>query len=110
MYEMYEKIISGSLQFPEKQTISTELKDLLQGLLTAEPSERLTVEGISNHPWVRSLTLSSIRERTKSLDSLSQQSTPNVSTSNICTVNTLVSPQSLRNSNGIVNAEVSVLG
>ena len=33
--------------------MSDECKDLLCGLLTADPSKRLTVAQVQNHPWFR---------------------------------------------------------
>lgn len=38
---------------PTVQHVSDECKDLLRGLLTADPAKRLTVTQVQNHPWFR---------------------------------------------------------
>lgn len=35
------------------QHVSDDCKDLLRGLLTADPSKRLTVAQVQNHAWFR---------------------------------------------------------
>jgi len=50
IHQMYEKIIKRDLYFPSN--ISLELRDLIEGLLTTEVKDRITLEGIANHPWM----------------------------------------------------------
>jgi serine/threonine protein kinase len=53
--KLFKKILRGAYQFhPEYWTeISSEAKDLIRGLLTLDPHDRLTVDQALNHPWVR---------------------------------------------------------
>lgn len=48
----------GNYQFhPEYwANISVEAKDLISGLLTVDPNQRLTVDQVLNHPWLRKPT------------------------------------------------------
>ncbi|CAO3648738.1 unnamed protein product [Cunninghamella echinulata] len=54
--EMYRKILQDELRFPDN--VSSEAQDLLTGLLTRDPSERLGHNGpevIKNHPFFASI-------------------------------------------------------
>jgi serum/glucocorticoid-regulated kinase 2 len=57
--EIYESILNEELSFPDKISVSNELKHLLRGLLCKSPSERLGVEGgiaaIMVHPWFKNI-------------------------------------------------------
>jgi len=55
---MYRRILMGNYQFhPEYwANISVEAKDLISGLLTVDPNQRLTVDQVLNHPWLRKPT------------------------------------------------------
>jgi len=53
MAALYENIIGGNIAYPENCPCTGLLKDLIEGLLNPEPDERLTINGIENHPWVR---------------------------------------------------------
>ncbi|XWS08329.1 hypothetical protein CRYUN_Cryun41cG0070100 [Craigia yunnanensis] len=48
--ETYNKIVNCSLLLPEE--LDTELKDLLQGLLCKDPTLRITLNIVAEHPWV----------------------------------------------------------
>jgi len=50
IYGMYEQILRGDLEFPS--CVSNDLQDLIRGLLTVDTKERLSLQGIANHPWV----------------------------------------------------------
>jgi len=52
MYSMYEAIIAGKLEFPT--AISNDLQDLLKGLMKVNLKDRLTIDQIENHPWMKS--------------------------------------------------------
>ena len=36
---------------PSAETLSTDCHDLLKRIFTLKRSERITIEGIMNHPW-----------------------------------------------------------
>ncbi|KAJ6809643.1 serine/threonine-protein kinase GRIK1-like [Iris pallida] len=50
LQDTYDKIVDTPLYIPEE--VDPELKDLLQGLLSKDPSQRLTLESAAKHPWV----------------------------------------------------------
>lgn len=43
---------SFSLDDPEWSNISCQAKDLIEGLLTVNTSQRLTLDSLSRHPWL----------------------------------------------------------
>lgn len=49
--ELYRKIISGRFSFPSGLT--EELKDLINGLLRTEPSDRFDIETSMNSAWIK---------------------------------------------------------
>lgn len=49
--DLYKKIIRGTFQFPD--AFNASLRDLVTGLLTADPNKRLTVGQARNHPWTK---------------------------------------------------------
>jgi len=53
---LYRRILEGKFEFdvPQWQTVSSEAKDLVRGLLSVNPKERLTVQQTLEHPWLRS--------------------------------------------------------
>ncbi|CAG0916905.1 unnamed protein product [Notodromas monacha] len=51
---LYSKITSQPLQFPSAFNVSEDLKDLISRMLTKDPSLRITVPEIKEHPWVTS--------------------------------------------------------
>ena len=46
-----QRIINVDYTFPSDSNISKECKDLLAGILVANPRRRLTVQQIQQHPW-----------------------------------------------------------
>lgn len=48
---MYNEMRSGDLSYPT--SISRDLKSLIRGLLTMDPTERITLQGIMSHPWIK---------------------------------------------------------
>jgi serine/threonine protein kinase len=52
---MYRRILTGNYQFhPEYwSAVSPEAKDLITGLLTVDPTARLTVDQVLAHPWLK---------------------------------------------------------
>lgn len=49
---LYSKIRNQQVAFPEKPAISEELKDLIGKMLVKDPSNRITMPEIKDHPWV----------------------------------------------------------
>jgi len=56
MQDLHAMIVKGKFSLKKKKVrpeeLSRDLKNLLRGLLEPEPSKRLTVRQIVNHPWV----------------------------------------------------------
>nr|XP_012788763.1 unnamed protein product [Sorex araneus] len=54
--DMRRKIMTGSFEFPEEEwsQISEMAKDVVRRLLKVKPEERLTIEGVLDHPWLNS--------------------------------------------------------
>ncbi|GAB2233682.1 hypothetical protein Drorol1_Dr00002910 [Drosera rotundifolia] len=50
LQETYDKIVNDPLDLPE--TLDPQIKDLLQGLLCRDPTQRLTLKAVAEHPWV----------------------------------------------------------
>ncbi|KAJ6961264.1 serine/threonine-protein kinase GRIK1-like isoform X2 [Populus alba x Populus x berolinensis] len=48
--ETYDKIVHGPLSLPEE--LNPDLKDLLQGLLCKDPTQRITLNSAAEHPWM----------------------------------------------------------
>ena len=48
--------MTGSFEFPEEEwsQISEMAKDVVRKLLKVKPEERLTIEGVLDHPWLNS--------------------------------------------------------
>ena len=51
--EVTEKFENEEIEIPEDAKITEELKDLLLKMLAKDPDERLTLDKIKNHPWLR---------------------------------------------------------
>ena len=54
--KVFARLIKGSeLEFQGKEwlLISDALKDLLMGMLEKDPSKRLTIDGVLQHPWFK---------------------------------------------------------
>lgn len=51
IYQMYELVTSGKVEFPEQTEISGDLQDLIRGLLKVDSKQRFTLEDVTNHPW-----------------------------------------------------------
>jgi len=52
----YRRISRVDLRFPTKPTISSEAKDLIRRLLVKDPSKRMALKDVPNHPWVKANT------------------------------------------------------
>ena len=48
---MLQRILRVEYEFPSNVQISRECSDLLQRIFVADPSQRITIAGIQNHPW-----------------------------------------------------------
>ncbi|XP_065059096.1 MAP kinase-activated protein kinase 2-like [Rhopilema esculentum] len=55
---MKKRIREGQYAFPDTEwkNVSDHAKDLIKGLLKTDPSERLTINQVMNHPWIRRYT------------------------------------------------------
>uniref|UniRef100_A0A7S1ZMN4 Protein kinase domain-containing protein n=1 Tax=Trieres chinensis TaxID=1514140 RepID=A0A7S1ZMN4_TRICV len=53
--EIFERIADGRFQFPPEywDVVSDEAKDLVRGLLTLDPTQRLTAAQAAEHPWFK---------------------------------------------------------
>nr|XP_022904855.1 calcium/calmodulin-dependent protein kinase kinase 1-like isoform X2 [Onthophagus taurus] len=49
---LYAKIRTQSIDFPSNLAVSETLKDLIRKMLVKNPSERITLQEIKQHPWV----------------------------------------------------------
>lgn len=49
--DLFEKIWSQELEFPDDRRISSDLKDLLTRILQKDPANRITIEDLQNHQW-----------------------------------------------------------
>ncbi|CAK64739.1 unnamed protein product (macronuclear) [Paramecium tetraurelia] len=65
--EIYESILNEELTFPEKLNLSSDIKNLLQGLLCKQPSERLGAnKGLTElltHSWFKDVDLVAILQK-----------------------------------------------
>ncbi|KAJ3678381.1 hypothetical protein LUZ60_002184 [Juncus effusus] len=50
LQDTYDRIVHNPLTIPDH--INPQLKDLLQCLLCKDPNERITLQGVAEHPWV----------------------------------------------------------
>ncbi|XP_068665073.1 serine/threonine-protein kinase GRIK2-like [Aristolochia californica] len=50
LQDTYDKIVNKPLSFPEEPT--SQLKNLLEGLLCKDPKKRISLGGVAIHPWV----------------------------------------------------------
>lgn len=69
IYQMYELITSGKIEFPEQTESSVDLQDLIRGLLKVDIKERFTLEDIINHPWIAKHSTSTFSQNNLSLSS-----------------------------------------
>lgn len=63
--ELFENIRTESVVFPSNLTLSDDLKDLVAGLMTKDPLERLTMTQVKQHPWLMTYPLSRTRSELK---------------------------------------------
>ncbi|EGR31282.1 protein kinase domain protein, partial [Ichthyophthirius multifiliis] len=65
--EIYQRILNEELEFPSNIQISSDLKDLLQKLLSKHPFGRIgTIDGIKeilNHNWFKNININSIIQK-----------------------------------------------
>ena len=64
---LHKIIIKGEFEFPENNNLSTEVKELIKGMLVVNPEKRLNIEQVLNHKWMSSVnanksTLKNIQE------------------------------------------------
>lgn len=65
--EIYARILHEELEFPDHVNLSEDLQDLLLGLLTKNPEDRIGarygVRDILNHSWFAGIKISDILEK-----------------------------------------------
>ncbi|GAA5977064.1 hypothetical protein JCM5350_007544 [Sporobolomyces pararoseus] len=61
--EEYERILKSEIKIPNKGGYSAELKDLVLQLLNRDPTTRIKVSGIKNHPFFASLSFERLASR-----------------------------------------------
>lgn len=51
---MKKRIRTGQYNFPnpEWKNVSTDAKDLIKGMLSVDPSERLTIDQVMKNTWI----------------------------------------------------------
>ena len=49
--DLHKLILKGEFEFPV-DTVSDEVKDLVRRMLVLDPSKRISIPGMLNHPWV----------------------------------------------------------
>nr|CAH0098595.1 unnamed protein product [Daphnia galeata] len=52
IFALHKLIQQEELRFPDENSISTKLKDLLVRMLCKDPNQRITIPEIKKHPWV----------------------------------------------------------
>ncbi|XP_052210321.1 serine/threonine-protein kinase GRIK2-like [Diospyros lotus] len=50
LHDTYDKIVNNSLSLPRR--MNHLLKELIEGLLCKDPSQRMTLQAVAEHPWV----------------------------------------------------------
>lgn len=50
LQDTYDMIVNDTVSLPE--AISSDLKNLLEGLLCKDPKQRMSLDAVSKHPWV----------------------------------------------------------
>ncbi|GAA5948498.1 hypothetical protein JCM3765_004903 [Sporobolomyces pararoseus] len=61
--EEYERILKSEIKIPNKGGYSAELKDLVLQLLNRDPTTRIRVSGIKEHPFFASLSFERLASR-----------------------------------------------
>jgi aurora kinase len=51
--DTYKTICACELNWPEHVNISAEAKDLVSKLLVREPSQRISLDEVIEHPWIK---------------------------------------------------------
>lgn len=71
--QLFNQIRKGDYKIPS--FLSDECKDLLSRLLTVDVSQRIKISDALNHPWFKSHNISSYKEASEKLNSVSNIST-----------------------------------
>lgn len=51
VFEIYDRICTHRLRFPEQPKVSRKLKDLIKKMLVKEPKNRATLQDVARHAW-----------------------------------------------------------
>lgn len=49
----YQAILDAKVTYPPGTAVSAEAKDLISKLLQRDPTKRITLDGVLEHPWVK---------------------------------------------------------
>lgn len=55
--KLNEQIVKGEFQFPKEVELSDEVKDLIRRMLVVDPENRMTIEEVLEHEWVKSVNM-----------------------------------------------------
>lgn len=50
LHDTYDKIVNNPISLPD--SLNSNLKYLIEGLLSKDPNQRLTLQAVAEHPWV----------------------------------------------------------
>ncbi|KAF8561309.1 hypothetical protein P879_11291 [Paragonimus westermani] len=82
-HDLHSQIVNGLYDFPDAywKDISGEAQDLVRRMLTVEPSERLTIQAVLDHPWLNDAVIKSevyaLINKALPSDSAAVSTTPN---------------------------------
>ncbi|KAA3673765.1 serine/threonine-protein kinase Chk2 [Paragonimus westermani] len=82
-HDLHSQIVNGLYDFPDPywKDISGEAQDLVRRMLTVEPSERLTIKAVLDHPWLNDVAIKSevyaLIDKPLPSDSTAVSTTPN---------------------------------
>ena len=71
--QLFNQIRKGDYKIPS--FVSEECQDLIRKLMTVDTSQRITIEDALNHPWFKNHNISSYKEASEKLNSVSNIST-----------------------------------
>ena len=55
--ELHQLILKGEYEFPSSCKLSPALTDLITKMLILDPSERISIDAMLNHPWLKQVKL-----------------------------------------------------
>jgi len=52
-YELFHRVLHEPVRFPDFEPVSNDLENLIQGLMTKNPSLRMTMVKLLTYPWLQ---------------------------------------------------------